>query len=175
MVVLRSVISYLHPAIREDTVCVATWLLPRQSKVRVTRRFQAVRDADGATLARAEIDYACVALSTGRPSRWPPVFVERYTILDEVAAASGKKAAISLRVNPVLIAEIKYECGHADLILNSRQFLRASSVVRLITTLGGQVRGAVGIASLKSFVVLHHTGATERRFSIMPNSKVEFT
>jgi acyl-CoA thioester hydrolase len=94
MVVLRSVISYLRPAIREDAVRVATWLLPGQSKVRVTRRFQAVRDADSATLARAEIEYACVELSTGRPSRWPPVFVERYTILDEVAAACRKLAPI---------------------------------------------------------------------------------
>src|SRR5271156_4585472 len=45
MVVLRSVISYLRPAIRGDTVRVATWLLPNQRKVRVARRFRAVRDA----------------------------------------------------------------------------------------------------------------------------------
>jgi acyl-CoA thioester hydrolase len=94
MVVLRSVISYLWPAIRGDGVRVATWLLPNQSKLRVARRFQAVRDSDGATLARAEIEYACVELSTGRPSRWPRAFVERYTILDEVAAACGELAPI---------------------------------------------------------------------------------
>jgi acyl-CoA thioester hydrolase len=87
MVVLRSVIAYLRPAIREDTVRVATWLLPGQRKVRVARRFQVQRDADNVTLARAEIEYACVELSTGRPSRWPPIFVERYTIIDEVAVA----------------------------------------------------------------------------------------
>jgi acyl-CoA thioester hydrolase len=87
MVVLRSVIAYLRPAVRGDRVRVATWLLPNQRKVRVSRRFQVVRDADNATLARAEIEYACVELSTGRPSRWPPIFVERYTILDEVTAA----------------------------------------------------------------------------------------
>jgi acyl-CoA thioesterase FadM len=38
-------------------------------------------------LARAEIEYACVELSTGRPSRWPPVFLERYVVIDEVANA----------------------------------------------------------------------------------------
>jgi acyl-CoA thioester hydrolase len=94
MVVLRSVISYQRPAIRGDTVRVATWLLPNQSKIRVARRFQAVRDVDSATLARAEIEYACVELSSGRPSRWPRAFVERYTILDEVAAAYGELAPI---------------------------------------------------------------------------------
>jgi acyl-CoA thioester hydrolase len=94
MVVLRSVISYVRPAIRGDTVRVATWLLPNQRKVRVARRFQAVRDSDNATLARAEIEYACVELSTGRPSRWPRVFIERYTVIDEVAAACGELAPI---------------------------------------------------------------------------------
>ena len=87
MVVLRSVIAYLRPAVRGDAVRVATWILPNQRKVRVSRRFQVLRDSDGATLARAEIEYACVELSTGRPSRWPPAFLERYIVIDEVANA----------------------------------------------------------------------------------------
>jgi len=87
MVVLRSVIAYVRPAVRGDAVRVATWILPNQRKVRVSRRFQVLRDSDGTTLARAEIEYACVELSTGRPSRWPPVFLERYVVIDEVAKA----------------------------------------------------------------------------------------
>jgi acyl-CoA thioester hydrolase len=87
MVVLRSVIAYLRPAVCGDAVRVATWILPNQRKVRVSRRFQVLRDSDGATLARAEIEYACVELSTGRPSRWPTVFLERYIVIDEVANA----------------------------------------------------------------------------------------
>jgi len=87
MVVLRSVIAYVRPAVGGDTVRVATWILPNQRKVRVSRRFQVLRDSDGATLARAEIEYACVELSTGRPARWPPVFLERYIVIDEVAGA----------------------------------------------------------------------------------------
>ncbi len=84
MAVLRSVIAYLRPAILGDTVQVATWLLPSDGKLRVRRRFQVRRDADGATLARAEIEYACIELSSGRPTRWPPEFRERYVALDEV-------------------------------------------------------------------------------------------
>lgn len=85
MVVLRSVIAYVRPGIRGDVIRVATWILPNQRKVKVSRRFQVVRELDGATLARAEIEYACVELSTGRPSRWPPVFLERYVVIDAVA------------------------------------------------------------------------------------------
>jgi acyl-CoA thioester hydrolase len=86
MAVLRSVIAYLHPAVLGDTIHVATWLLPADGKLRVRRRFQVRREA-GATLVRAEIEYACIELSSGRPVRWPQEFRERYVTLDEVALA----------------------------------------------------------------------------------------
>jgi acyl-CoA thioester hydrolase len=89
MAVLRSVIAYLRPAVLGDAIRVATWLLPGDGKLRVRRRFQVRREADGATLARAEIEYACLELSSGRPTRWPPEFRERYVALDEVLRASG--------------------------------------------------------------------------------------
>jgi acyl-CoA thioester hydrolase len=87
MVVLRSVIAYPRPAFRDDAVRIATWLVPGSRRIRISRRFQVVREADGATLARAEIEYACVELSSGRPSRWPAEFTECYTLRDEVVAA----------------------------------------------------------------------------------------
>ncbi|MBC7983460.1 MAG: acyl-CoA thioesterase, partial [Candidatus Obscuribacterales bacterium] len=76
MAVLRTVITYLRPALRGDELIVATWLLPSTSRLCVRRRFQILRD--GITLARAEIEYACIELSSGRPTRWPPEFYERY-------------------------------------------------------------------------------------------------
>jgi acyl-CoA thioester hydrolase len=94
MAVLRSVIAYLRPAVLGDAIRVATWLLPGDGKLRVRRRFQVRREADGATLARAEIEYACLELSSGRPTRWPPEFRERYVALDEVLRASGELAPL---------------------------------------------------------------------------------
>jgi acyl-CoA thioester hydrolase len=94
MAVLRSVIAYLRPAVLGDTIHVATWLLPADGKLRVRRRFQARREAGGATLVRAEIEYACIELSSGRPTRWPPEFRERYVALDEVARARETLAAV---------------------------------------------------------------------------------
>jgi acyl-CoA thioester hydrolase len=88
MAVLRSVISYLKPAVLGDTIRVATWLLPADGKLRVRRRFQVRREAGSISLARAEIEYACIELSSGRPVRWPPEFRERYVSLDEVVRAS---------------------------------------------------------------------------------------
>jgi acyl-CoA thioester hydrolase len=84
MAVLRSLIAYLRPALMGDRIRVATWLLPADGKLRVRRRFQVRREQDRETLARADIEYACIQLSSGRPSRWPPEFRERYVAIDAV-------------------------------------------------------------------------------------------
>ena len=95
MAVLRSVIAYVRPAVLGDTIQIATWLLPAEGKLRVRRRFQVRRQAaDGATLARAEIEYACIELSSGRPARWPPEFREHYVALDEVVRVGQTLAPI---------------------------------------------------------------------------------
>lgn len=93
MAVVRSVIAYLRPALRGDAPSVGTWLLPGDGPLRVRRRFQVRREA-GATLARAEIDYACIALSNGRPARWPQEFRDGYAPLPEVLAALADVAPV---------------------------------------------------------------------------------
>jgi acyl-CoA thioester hydrolase len=89
MAVLRSVIAYLRPAMLGDRMHIATWLLPADGKLRVRRRFQVRREDVDSTFARAEIEYACIELSSGRPARWPPEFRERYVSLDEVAISAA--------------------------------------------------------------------------------------
>jgi acyl-CoA thioester hydrolase len=88
MAVLRSVIAYLRPALLGDTAYVSTWITPALGKLRINRRFQVRRGADRVTLARAQIEYACIELSSGRPMRWPPEFRERYVCHAEVAQAA---------------------------------------------------------------------------------------
>jgi acyl-CoA thioester hydrolase len=86
MAVVRTSIEYLRPALADDVVTIATWLLPAESRLCVRRRFQILRKADGVTLARAEIEYACIVLSSGKPSRWPAEF-KAYAALPDVLAA----------------------------------------------------------------------------------------
>jgi acyl-CoA thioester hydrolase len=89
MAVLRTVMSYVRPALRGDSLQVATWLLPGASKVGLRRRFQIVRVHDAATLARADVEYVCIQLSSGRPTRWPAEFHERYRCLPELVATAN--------------------------------------------------------------------------------------
>ncbi len=94
MAVLRSIIAFVRPAVLGDIIQTATWLQPAEGKLRVRRRFQVRRESDGATLARAEIEYVCIELSSGRPSRWPPEFREHYVALEEVVRAAQTLAPV---------------------------------------------------------------------------------
>ena len=94
MAVLRTLVAYLRPALRNDRVLVATWLLRGSSPLRVRRRFQVRKCDDGTTLARAEIDYVCIELSSGRPMRWPAEFRGRY-------ASSGTLESAYARLAPI--------------------------------------------------------------------------
>ena len=93
MAVVRSVVTYLRPALRAERVAVATWVLPASGRLRVRRRFQVLRGAS-TTLVRAEIEYACIELSSGRPARWPPEFRAGYAPLAEVVAVMGTLAPL---------------------------------------------------------------------------------
>ncbi len=86
MAVVRSLIAFRRAALRGDRIEVATWLVPGTGSLRIGRRFQ-VRRAGDATLARAEIEYACIALQSGRPARWPAAFVRCYVPDPQVIAA----------------------------------------------------------------------------------------
>jgi acyl-CoA thioester hydrolase len=81
MAVHRTVIRYARPALAGDRVQCATWIVAADGRLRATRRFQIRRMTDGATLARAEIEYVCLQLSTGRPTRFPAEFIGKYATL----------------------------------------------------------------------------------------------
>ena len=87
MVVWRSQMHYQAPAFAGDALEVGTWLVFEDARLRVDRRFQIFRPADGRTLLRGLIHYVCVDLDSGRPRRMPVEFVDQYRPLPEVAAA----------------------------------------------------------------------------------------
>ncbi len=76
----RTEIDYLRAALLGDSVLVGTWIVGTDTKLRVERRFQVRRAADGETLARARIDYVCINLDSGRAARMPESFQRTYTV-----------------------------------------------------------------------------------------------
>lgn len=80
MAALRTEIDFERAALRGDRVRVATWIAESDGRLRVARRFQVVRPADGATLARAHTGYVCINLDSGRAVRMPELFARAYVL-----------------------------------------------------------------------------------------------
>jgi acyl-CoA thioester hydrolase len=78
MAAQRVEIDYLRAAQRGDAVQAATWIIAGDGRWRAERRFQIRRPRDGATLARARIDYVCINLDSGRAARMPEAFARAY-------------------------------------------------------------------------------------------------
>jgi acyl-CoA thioester hydrolase len=78
MAVRESKIQYLRSAYLGDKVLVANWIVNNDGRLRATRHFQLIRASDGVTLVRAELDYVCINIATGRPAKMPPLFKEKY-------------------------------------------------------------------------------------------------
>lgn len=80
MAALRTEIDFVRAALLGDRVWVATWIADSDGRLRVERRFQVVRAADDATLARARTEYVCINLDTGRAVRQPELFARAYVV-----------------------------------------------------------------------------------------------
>ena len=78
MAAQRIEIDYLRAALRGDRIQAATWIVSADGRLRAERRFQIKRMTDGATLARARIDYVCINLDSGRAVRMPEAFARAY-------------------------------------------------------------------------------------------------
>lgn len=78
MAIVHHQIDYLAAGYEGDELTMATWIVHWDRKLRMTRHFQLCRKSDGATLLRARTTFACIELSTGRPKRMPPIFIENY-------------------------------------------------------------------------------------------------
>jgi acyl-CoA thioester hydrolase len=78
MAVLRHEIDYLASAYVGEALEMATWIVGSEQRLKMDRCFQLVRVADGVTLLRAITTFVCIELSSGRPKRMPPAFIEGY-------------------------------------------------------------------------------------------------
>src|SRR5690606_21799672 len=78
MAIVRHEVDYLAAAYQGERLRMGTWIVESDHKLRMLRRFQLIRPADGVTLLRAQTTFACIELSTGRPRRMPAEFVEGY-------------------------------------------------------------------------------------------------
>ena len=84
MAVVEGTYRYLQAAYEGDEIDGATWIVRWDRRLTMTRHFQLRRVADGCTLLRGEVRFACIELTSGRPRRLPQEFIDGYgpAILD---------------------------------------------------------------------------------------------
>lgn len=78
MAITRSEYDYLAASREGEQVKVATWIVNWDGKLTMERRFQVLRPADGRTLLRAAMQFACIEVSSGKPRRMPEEFIQGY-------------------------------------------------------------------------------------------------
>lgn len=78
MAIRRGEYDYLLPSGVGDTLTLGTWLFRGDGKLTMERRFQLIRESDGATLMRGRWQLVCIELASGKPRRMPPEFCEVY-------------------------------------------------------------------------------------------------
>ena len=77
MVVRRHELDYVAPALLGDRVLLGTWIVGLD-RLSTHRRYQFVRESDGATLFRGATHFVCVEIAGGKVRRMIPEFTEAY-------------------------------------------------------------------------------------------------
>ena len=79
MAVRRTEIDYLRAAYVGDHLLIATWFSVNTG-LRVVRQYEIRRVSDGALIVVAMVEFVCINLDTGAPSRMPKVFVDGFKV-----------------------------------------------------------------------------------------------
>ena len=75
--------EFLGSAYKGDRLVIANWIISSDEKLRASRQFQIVNNDNGDTLVRAEMDFVCTNLESGKPVKMPRIFVEKYRVESE--------------------------------------------------------------------------------------------
>jgi acyl-CoA thioester hydrolase len=77
-VVRRHEIDYLAATFAGDEIALGTWIHENDGRLSMWRRFQFVRLRDSRTVLRAQTQWVCIDMKSGKPRRQPPEFVAAY-------------------------------------------------------------------------------------------------
>lgn len=78
MAITDSEFHYLQASREGDEIVAGTWIVEWDGRLTMRREFQILRPADGVTLLRGAMRFACIEISSGRPRRLPREFIEGY-------------------------------------------------------------------------------------------------
>lgn len=89
MAIRRSEYDYLLPTAPGEKLTLGTWLVAREGKLIMERRFQLIREPDQKSVLRGKWELICIEISTGKVRRMPPEFEEIYRAAMIVTSDTG--------------------------------------------------------------------------------------
>lgn len=78
MAIRRGEYDYLLPSTLGEPLILGTWLTASDGRLTLERRFQLIRERDGATILRGRWELVCIELSSGNVRRMPDEFIRVY-------------------------------------------------------------------------------------------------
>lgn len=78
MAIRRGEYDYLLPSTLGEQLILGTWLTASDGRLTLERRFQLLRERDGATILRGRWELVCIELSSGNARRMPDEFRRVY-------------------------------------------------------------------------------------------------
>lgn len=84
MAIRRTEVDYLRAAFAGDRLIIGTWIT-HTDRLKSERKFEIFRLSDGVKLLQAKMDFVCINLQTGAPTRLPEAFVKGYRPLSKDA------------------------------------------------------------------------------------------
>jgi len=75
MVIVRTEIDYLSASYEGDHLLLGTWITDSDLKLKSSRHFQIIRLSDSSTVLKAKMDFVCISLKSGRPTKMPEIFI----------------------------------------------------------------------------------------------------
>lgn len=79
MVIMRHELNYLKPIVLGDQIIAGTWITRCDGKVSLTREFEFINQTTRQVVFRGKTQFACIKLSTGKPTRMPSEFIRIYS------------------------------------------------------------------------------------------------
>tara|TARA_B110000008_G_C16472468_1_gene364632 strand:- start:19 stop:468 length:450 start_codon:yes stop_codon:yes gene_type:complete len=73
----------LGSAYESDNLKIANWIIFNDGRLRASRAFQIINSDTTKTLVRAEMEFVCTNLASGKPVKMPEIFKAKYCVESE--------------------------------------------------------------------------------------------
>lgn len=80
MAIVRTEIDYINASYENEELCLATWITSSDMKLQSSRHFQLIRLLDGKIILKAKMNFVCISLKSGKPTKMAKELIEAHEL-----------------------------------------------------------------------------------------------